>query len=229
MSPVIHLSDSDHPAVAGKAAELTNGKTSPLEKLEVLFSFVRDGIRFGFPPHWDEVKASEVLSYGLGYCNTKATLLVALCRAAGLTARMHFGLVDMRLMRGILPAFALPLMLKTGGHSWTEVQLDGQWKPIDSYIDDRTFYEKALQRLKNSGRALSYSVSRLDGKTSCEFNFGELGFVHMGAVVEDHGVWEDAAEYFATSQYPRMSAFQMKLYPMLAWFANRNITAIRLA
>lgn len=229
MNPVTRLSDSDHPAVVDKAAELTNGKISPLEKLESLFTFVRDGIRFGFPPRWDEVKASEVLSYGLGYCNTKATLYVALCHAAGLTARVHFGLIDIRLMRGILPGFAFPLMPKTGGHSWTEVQLDGQWKPIDSYINDRTFYEKALQRLKNSGRALGYSVSRIDGKSSCEFNFGEQGYVHMGAVVEDHGVWEDSADYFASSKYPRMSAFQLKLYPMLAWFANRNITAIRLA
>ena len=229
MMSIKHLSDSDHPMVAGKAAALTNGKTTPLEKLESLFYFVRDGIRFGFTPRWDEFKASEVLDYGLGYCNTKTILLVALCRAVGINARVHFGLVDIRLMRGILPNFAFALIPKTGAHSWTEVKLEDEWRPIDSYINDRTFYEKALQHLKYSGRSLGYSVSRIDGKSSCEFNFGEQGFVHMGAVVEDHGEWEDSAEYFASSKYPRMSTFQLKLYPMLAWLANRNITTIRLA
>ena len=168
-------------------------------------------------------------TFGLGYCNTKAILLVALCQAAGIPARVHFGLIDMRLMRGILPGFALPFLPRTGGHSWTEVQLDGEWQPLDSYINDRTFYEKALLRLKQSGRALGYSIARLDGKTSCEFNFGEQGFVHMGAVVSDHGAWQDSAQYFNTTQYPRLSPFQHRLYPMLAWLANRNIDAIRLA
>jgi transglutaminase-like putative cysteine protease len=49
-----------------------------LEKIESIFYFVRDGIKFGFPPKFDEVKASQVIDYGLGYCNTKATLFLAL-------------------------------------------------------------------------------------------------------------------------------------------------------
>jgi transglutaminase-like putative cysteine protease len=227
MNPTNRLSDSDHPAVAQKAAELTREKGTSLEKLEAIFHFVRDGVPFGFTPSWDNVKASQVMAYGLGYCNTKATLFVALCRAAGLPARVHFGLIDIRIMRGVLPSFAFPFLPKLGGHSWTDVQLEGEWKSIDSYIDDQAFYPKALQRLKRSGRALGYSVSFKDGKSSCEFNFGEQGFLHMGAVMEDHGAWEDSAEYFATSRYPRLSAFQLMLYPMLARLANRNIAAIR--
>jgi hypothetical protein len=39
------------------------------------------------------------------------------------------------------------------------------------------------------------------GPTSCEFNFGEKGFVHMGAVVEDHGAWDDFADYVASPAY----------------------------
>jgi hypothetical protein len=229
MNHLSPLSDFDHPLVAKKATELTLGKQIPLDKLESIFYFVRDGIRFGFTPRWDEVKASQVMDYGLGYCNTKATLFVALCRAAGIPARQHFGLIDIRIMRGILPSFAFPLMPKNGGHSWTDVQLEGKWKSIDSYINDKVFYEKALQRLKNSRRALGYSVSLIDSKSSCEFNFGEQGFVHMGGVVEDHGVWEDAAEYYASAKYPRMSAFQLAAYPMLARLANRNVASIRLA
>jgi len=70
-------------------------------------------------------------------------------------------------------------------------------------------------------------VSFIDGRSSCEFNFGEKGFVHMGAVVEDHGVWEDPAEYFASEKYRRWNAIQSGLYPALAFLANRNVEHIR--
>ena len=118
-------------------------------------------------------------------------------------------------------------MPKSGGHSWTEVQLYGQWRSIDSYINDKKFYERALEKLINSGRSIGYSVSFIDGKSSCEFNFGEKGFVHMGAVVEDHGTWEDPSEYFASEKYLRWNPILSKLYPILAMLANRNIERIR--
>ena len=112
MKDQIRMADCDHPMVQKKAAEVTLGRTAPLEKMNGIFHFVRDEIRFGFTPKWDQVKASEVMRYGLGYCNTKATLLLALCHASGIPARVHFGLIDIRIMRGILPSFAFPFMPK---------------------------------------------------------------------------------------------------------------------
>ena len=221
------LSDFDHPVVRKKAEELTSERQSSVEKLQSIFYFVRDEIKFGFTSKWDEVKASEVIGYGLGYCNTKATLLHALCQASGIPSRVHFGLININIMRGILPSFSFPFMPKSGGHSWTEVQLYGQWRSIDSYINDKKFYERALEKLINSGRSIGYSVSFIDGKSSCEFNFGEKGFVHMGAVVEDHGTWEDPSEYFASEKYLRWNPILSKLYPILAMLANRNIERIR--
>jgi hypothetical protein len=221
------LADFGHPRVQAKARELTLGKCTPSEKLESIFSFVRDQIQFGFPPKWDEVKASEVMSDGLGYCTTKATLFEALTRSAGLPARVHFGLIDTNIMRGILPWFIFPFLPKLGGHSWIEVLLEGQWRPIDSYINDRPFYERALKCLKSSGRSIGYSVCLKDGRSSCDFNFGDLGFVHMGAVVEDHGVWDDPSEYFASEKYRRWNVVQRALYPVLASLANRNVRRIR--
>jgi hypothetical protein len=227
MSKKTRLSDYDHPTVSNLASRLTSGKDTPQEKVAQIFRYVRDEIKFGFTPKWDEVKASDVISYGLGYCNTKATLFVALCRAAEVPARIHYGLIDLRIMHGILPALAFPMLPKYGGHSWTEVELSGEWKPLDSYINDKPFYDQAVKRLQSSGRPLGYSVSYKDGKSSCEFNFGELGFVHMGAVHDDHGVWEDAADYFASDQYLRFNTLQAVGYPMLAVMANRNVAGIR--
>jgi hypothetical protein len=227
MEKITRLSDFDYPSITSLSARLTSGKLTPLEKVESLFQFVRDEIKFGFTPKWDVVRASETLTYGLGYCNTKATLFVALCRAAGIPARVHFGLIDIRIMHGIMPGFVFPFMPKLGGHSWSEVQLDGQWRSIDSYINDKPFYERALKQLKLSGLPIGYSVSFKDGKSSCNFNFGDQGFTHMGAVREDHGVWEDSAEYFATDKYIRFNSIQALMYPLLAVLSNRNVTRIR--
>jgi len=223
------LSDFRHPVVQAKAAELTRQKTTQLDKLQSIFVYIRDEIKFGFPPKWDKVKASETIEYGIGYCNTKATLFAALCKSSELPARIHYGLIDFQIMKGIIPSFAFMFLPAKGSHSWIDLQIDGEWKQMDSYVTDKLFYDKALKKLQNDRRSLGYGLCIADGKSSCEFNFGEMGFAQFGAVVEDHGVWDDASEYFATAKYTKMSAFQSMAYPMLAGVANRSIRKIRSA
>jgi len=222
------LSDYDHPLVRSTASRLTSSRSNQKDQLEALFYFVREEIKFGFPLKWDRVKASETLKYQMGYCNTKATLLAALCRAADIPVRIHTGLIDIEIMRGIFPSFAFPFLPGSGGHSWTEVKIENEWKPIDSYINDKPFYDGALKRLQQSGRMTAFSISHARGASSCEFNFGELGFVHMGAVVEDHGTWDDFSEYMSSDKYLSMNRLQSLLYPLIARLSDRNIGKIRL-
>ena len=227
MSPGIILSDSEHPSVRSTAQRLTENRNLPEEKLRSLFFFVRDEIKFGFPPKWDAVKASETISYGRGYCTTKATLMVALCRAAGITARIHTGLIEVKIMRGIFPDFVFPMLPELGGHSWTEVQLNGQWKSIDSYINDKNLYDRALVKLHQSGEQTAYSISEAEGASSPDFNFGEIGYLHMGAVKVDHGVWDDYADYMDSDKYVAMDKIQQMSFPLIAMLANRNLEKIR--
>ena len=109
-----------------------------------------------------------------------------------------------------------------------EITIDDEWKPIDSYINDKPFYEGALKRLQESGKSTSFSISRAKGESSCEFNFGERGFVHMGAVLEDHGTWDDYSEYMASDKYFSMNRMQLTSYPLIALISNRNIERLRL-
>jgi hypothetical protein len=227
MAPIGILSDHEHPAVKAKAKELTRDQDSVMDKLRSIFHFLRDEIMFGFPPKWDEVKASEVLDYGYGYCNTKAILFLALCKASGINARIHNGSINIEIMRGIFPSFAFPFLPDSGGHSWVDVEIEGEWKSIDSYINDKVLYNNALDELKMSGRTTGYSISLMDGKSSCDFNFGEKGFVHMGAVVEDHCTYQDLSEYMATDKYFRMNRLQLMSFPLIASMSNRNIERIR--
>jgi hypothetical protein len=51
-------------------------------------------------------------------------------------------------MRGIFPPFAFPFLPIAGGHSWIELLIEGEWKSIDSYINNKDFYEGALNRIR---------------------------------------------------------------------------------
>ncbi|MBN2554502.1 MAG: transglutaminase family protein [Anaerolineales bacterium] len=223
------LSDSNHPAVQARAFALIADADSLNEKNQRLFHFVRDEIRFGFPPVWDAVKASETLTLGMGYCTTKATLLLALCRAVDIPARIHTGLIDINIMRGIFPAFAFPFLPESGSHTWMELQFDGCWKPLDSYINDQSMYTGALKKLHASGKQTGFSISEACGPSSCAYNFGEQGFMHMGAVLEDHGTWDDYAEYMASEFYEPMDRMTEISYPIIARLANRRISKLRAA
>lgn len=227
MEAGMKLSDYDDPLVQAKAGELINPAASREENLKSIFMYLRDEIKFGFPPVWDKVRASETISLGIGYCNTKATLFNALCKVAGIPSRIHTGLIDVKILRGIFPAYAFPIMPGAGGHSWTEVEVNGEWKPIDSYINDLPLYNAALKLLQSSGKKTGYSLSLEKGPVSCEFNFGEKGFVHMGAVVADHGVWDDFADYMASDKYITISGFKLKLFHSLLHTCNRNLMKIR--
>jgi hypothetical protein len=229
MKPAGMLSDYDHPSIKMKAKELTANEIGRLDKIKSLFHFVRDEIQFGFPPKWDNVKASETLQLRMGQCNTKATLLLALCKAADIPARIHTGLIDIEIMRGIFPSFAFPFLPRSGSHSWMEIQMEDEWKPIDSYINDKPLYEGALKKLQESGKTTGFSISRVKGESCCEFNFGEKGFVHMGAVLEDHGTWQDYSEYMSSDKYSSMNRMQLLAYPLIAAISNRRIERLRLS
>ena len=222
-----NLSDDQHSSIEQKAQQLTSGLVNQTDKLERIFLFVRDEILFGFPSKWDAVKASETLVFKKGYCNTKATLMVALCKAAGIPARIHTGLIDINIMRGLFPSFVFLFLPAAGGHSWVEVKMDNHWLPIDSYINDKVFYTHALQKLEESGKSSAYSISHAKGISSCEFNFGEKGFVHMGAVVEDQGVWDDFSDYMSSDKYNGMNRLQSTMFPAIARISNQRINKIR--
>lgn len=101
------LSDSSHPLVVETARNLVESRDGTLARLETLFLFVRDRIAFDFPTRyeeWDRVNASHVITAGYGYCNTKSTLLVAMCGDVGIAARVLCGQINAAAMRGVFPS-----------------------------------------------------------------------------------------------------------------------------
>ena len=122
------LIDSDHPAVIAFAREQLGNAVTPRDKALKLYYAVRDKVRYdpyGTPMVADAYKASSTLLQGHGYCINKAGLLAALCRVAGIPARVGYADV-----RNHLTTKRLSDLLGTDifyYHGYTDLWLDGRW------------------------------------------------------------------------------------------------------
>ena len=93
--------DYDNILVNETAERLTQNQNSTREKVENIFYYVRDEIKFSFPLKGDLVKASETIKSKKGQCNTKSALFLALCKAAGIPAKIHFSLIKKEIQKGL--------------------------------------------------------------------------------------------------------------------------------
>jgi transglutaminase-like putative cysteine protease len=122
------LVDSEHPAVRAFAGRHAQGAT-PAERAVSLYYAVRDGFRYDpyrvdLSP--DGMRASAVLGLGYGWCVTKAGLLAAAARAAGIPARLGFADVRNHLSTERMRAtMATDVFV---WHGYTELWLEGAWR-----------------------------------------------------------------------------------------------------
>jgi hypothetical protein len=222
------LADSDHPVTQAKAQCLTVEAKTDREKLERLFLFVRDEIAFGFPQKGDLVPSSETIQTGMGQCNTKATLLLALCRASAIPARIHFSLISKDIQRGFFPGIAYWLMPQNISHSWIEVEIEGAWRRIDSFINDMPLHKAAEHELRRRGWNIGFSLALFNGHASADLSIDKEAFEQMAAVTDDHGVWDDPSDYYASPLYQnRPSRLRMLAYRLMIGRVNRKVKRLR--
>lgn len=120
--------DTGHPAIVAFASTHATGH-SDRERAVALALAVRDQIRYD-PYRLDlspeGMRASTCLEQGYGWCVTKAVLLAAVCRAAGIPARLGFADV-----RNHLSTERMRQTMKTdvfAWHGYTDIWLDGAWR-----------------------------------------------------------------------------------------------------
>jgi hypothetical protein len=225
---MIRLADYDHPLVKETAERLTQTEITLRGKLEQIFHFVRDDILFAFPDDGDFVKASDTIRLGYGQCNTKATLFLALCKAADIPARIHFSLITKDIQKGFFTGLAYWLMPQDISHSWIEVEVEGKWRRIDTFINDLPLFNAAKAEIKRRGWSVGYSVALKDGEASADLNLDQEAFQQMAAVSEDHGTWEDPSAYYADTKYKnRPGRLRIWFYRRLIGGINRGVERLR--
>ena len=228
MTSIPRLADDDNPLVRETAEKLAQGEGSPRGRLEKLFYYVPDEIRFGFPVDGDLVKASDTIRLGMGQCNTKGALFLALCRASGIPGRMHFSLIKKEIQRGLFTGIGYLLMPPLISHSWLEVEIEGKWRSLDAYINDMAFFGSAKLALREKGWDTGYSISCASGECSADFHIDNEQFVQMDAVVADQGVWKDPSDYYRTEAYRnRPGLIKLILYRLMIKRVNNRIGLLR--
>jgi transglutaminase-like putative cysteine protease len=117
--------NSDHPNIMHKAEELTRDLQNDADKARLLFEFVRDS--YNDNPS-GSFRASDILDYGGNNCIRRSILLVALCRAVGIPARLH---MQEFMMKKETPGSDEVEYLRSP-HVITGIYLNGNWRLYDA-------------------------------------------------------------------------------------------------
>ncbi|MEM8485353.1 MAG: transglutaminase-like domain-containing protein [Bacteroidota bacterium] len=219
--------NKDHPAIIAATQEVISTAQTQRQKAVQIHDFVRDHIAFGWHGKFYKQKASEVLRAGVGYCNTKSTLFIAMLRAAGIPARQHFVNINARIISDFISP-GTPYV----DHSYTEVFLDNKWIAVDSYIIDRSLFEVAKAKLDAESKLLGYGIHRngssiWDGKTDAFSQFLDDGSI-PNLTTTDYGVYSDVNGFYAGGKRANNLNVITGLFVRLAVGpANKKIAALR--
>lgn len=131
-------------------ARLIAGAKTDEQKIEKIYYFVRDEIKFGWV-YPQEIPAEEVLKNRKGVCMQKTNLLVAMAREAGLKARFHFMYVHKNALEDFLPKYAYKRWVDPFPHTFPEIFLNGEWISMEATID-KELHEICLKKKINFGK-----------------------------------------------------------------------------
>jgi len=109
----------DTSSVSALAKSLAYGSSSQYDTAQKIFNWVRDHITYSFYDGSHKY-ASGTLAQRLGNCCDQAQLLVALTRAAGITARYKHGYCY------------FPVSGHWYGHVWADLYVNGKWICADT-------------------------------------------------------------------------------------------------
>ncbi|MEM2385863.1 MAG: transglutaminase-like domain-containing protein, partial [Candidatus Bathyarchaeia archaeon] len=111
---------SDDPKIVGAAHEIVGQEMDPHKKALLIYNFVIEHLRYEVQK--EEKGALWALENGVGDCSEYSYLFVALCRAAGIPARIQAGF-----------AFHKDSEVMEDGHMWAEYYLEKYgWIPVDA-------------------------------------------------------------------------------------------------
>lgn len=179
--------DLSHPGLQNAARKVLALATTPQERALAIHSFVRL-LPFDPEPGASDQRASEVLGLHRAECHAKGTLFVALCRLAGIPARLQFVRLTGDVLHGLMPTPPATLT-----HAVAQVRLDGQWVCTDGYVLDPALYARARQALTQAGRRMGWGLHRdapplWDGRHDCLQQFAAED------VIDHDGPFHDLAD-----------------------------------
>ncbi|MCG2594155.1 transglutaminase-like domain-containing protein [Ramlibacter sp. XY19] len=219
------LIDLEDPKLRLRVRALTQLSKTEREKALAVYGFVKR------MPLTKRVKlrlrtAREVIDSGHGDATDKATLLVAMLRAAGIPARLRYVLVSGDILRG------LTTRVRKAARPLAEIWLHGRWLRTDTYIFDAAYMAAARQRLKERGWDYGFGV-HVGGAMlwdGYEHSFVGGRATHEDPMVlDDLGVYQDPGEFVDSHAYRALRSRFARLlhWNVLAPAMQRGISRLR--
>ena len=185
--------DSEHPAILALVDSLADAAADEVANAITLYYYVRDWTRYN--PYLVDSSpsaylASATLAAGQGWCVPKALLLAALCRAAGIPARVGYADV-----RNHLSTERLRQSMQTDifyFHGYTSLYLEGRWVKATPAFNIELCEKFGLRPLEFNGRQDSlYHEFDVAGNRHMEYlndrgEYLDLPFDELMAVMRKH-------------------------------------------
>lgn len=135
-------SQSERDVLRQKAAEITAGLSSDMEKLRAISTWVSENIYYDFDVLYGRAAIGRFDAYGVlesrrGVCDGYARLTVALLRSVDIPARRHVGFA-----RGVGATQPWSqLDHSRSNHAWNSAFVDGRWVFVDTTWNSRNKFE----------------------------------------------------------------------------------------
>lgn len=221
------LLDYKHPSIRKLIDKKKWQDLSEKEKINQIYLFVRDDILFGYNDK-DEIKASQVLDEGIGQCNTKSTLLMALLRAVGIPCRLHGFTIDKALQKGAFTGIWYWLAPQNIMHTWVEVDYNNHWYHLEGVILDKAFLTQLQHRFKSQRRNFcGYGVYTED-LLSPEIDWNENHtYIQKLGINQNFGLFDSPDDFFVEHQQDTSNLGRYIFKWLVKKSNNANLAAIR--
>nr|WP_315476275.1 transglutaminase-like domain-containing protein [uncultured Undibacterium sp.] len=221
------LLDFNHPSITQLVA--SNGWLSlPMEqRIAQIYAFVQNEIAFGYNDA-DDLPASRVLADGIGQCNTKGTLIMALLRKCGVPCRFHGFTIDKALQKGAISGIAYVLAPASIIHSWVEIWHQDHWINLEGFILDNAYLSSVQVQFKETdGAFFGYGIATTSlAQPDVEWR-GKDTYIQREGINHDFGIF-DAPDDFYAKHGSNLSG--IKRFIFLRWIRqsmNRRVQDIR--
>jgi len=222
------LLDFESPTVQQLIVERGWQAFPEFERIGAIYDFVRNEVKFGYNVS-DNLPASRVLAEGIGQCNTKGILLMALLRANQIACRFHGFTIDKLLQKGAITGWAYVLAPRSIIHSWVEIWYGNQWINLEGFILDDD-YLTALQRKNPSvQKFVGFGAAVTDlSDPRVQWN-GRDTYIQKEGINADFGIFNSPDDFYR-KHGTNLSGFKRWVFETVVRAQmNRNVAQIRVS
>lgn len=221
------LLDYAHSSIQGLIRARRWRTLTETDRIGAIYDFVRNEVAFGYNMA-DDLPASQVLADGMGQCNTKGTLFMALLRAVGIPCRFHGFTIDKALQKGAITGVAYVLAPRSIIHSWVEVWHEGRWVELEGFILDSDYLSRLQERFADrKGAFCGFGAATPDLQNPGVEWTGANTYIQKDGINRDFGVFNDPDSFYADHGANLSGVKKWLFQGVVRHWMNRNVARIR--